>query len=69
MRSERRHHLDRIKQRMRRYVRGWFKTPRDPEFIGKMAACHGTHDCYMCKQEKYEGKAKVRREINRILEL
>lgn len=54
-RSLRRHHLDRIKARMRWYISNWSKSSvhlaQDAEFVGRMASTHGRPcSCYGCKR-------------------
>jgi hypothetical protein len=55
-RSIRRHHMDRIKARMKRIVRTWFQSGHladDPEFVGKMAEVHGRPcSCEGCRSHK-----------------
>jgi hypothetical protein len=54
-RAERRHHLARIKARIRRYVASWGyrHLTSDPAFVGHMASTHGRPcSCWMCRHEK-----------------
>lgn len=37
--------------------------------LGRIAAMHGTHVCFMCKHEKKLGWAKTRHESQRVFDL
>jgi hypothetical protein len=48
---------------MVKIVKTWaMPTTLTPEFVGKMASCHGTHDCLMCHFEKHYSKPRKKNE-------
>ncbi len=63
-RSIRRHHLERMKNRVKRMIKDCWSRPEnlaeDRTFVGTLAANHGTHDCLMCHFEKHYPKPRER---------
>jgi hypothetical protein len=64
-RSLRRHHMERLKARMRRMMNDCWprgrELAREIDLAGRLAQNHGTHDCIMCHFEKLYPKPRDRR--------